>query len=126
VEARSLAVIGLGKMGRAVAELAPERGWDVRATFDSMANRDGAGISARTLNGAAVAVEFTEPSSAAANVIACVRAGCPVVVGTTGWYDQLPKVTKEIDRRGGMTRAVADAVQSAALDQRLILWELSR
>lgn len=99
--ARDLAIIGLGKMGRAVAELAPERGWDVCATIDSAANSDGSGITAETLNGAAVAIEFTEPSAAAANAIACVSAGCPVVVGTTGWYDQLPNVTNEIGQRGG-------------------------
>ena len=99
--ARDLAIIGLGKMGRAVAELAPARGWDVCATIDSAANDDGSGITAETLNGAAVAIEFTEPSAAPANAIACVRAGCPVVVGTTGWYDQLAKVTKEVGERSG-------------------------
>jgi 4-hydroxy-tetrahydrodipicolinate reductase len=101
VGARDLAIIGVGKMGRAVAELAPARGWDVCATIDSAANHDGSGITAETLNGAAVAIEFTEPAAAAANAIACVRAGCPVVVGTTGWYDQLSEVTEEVGHGGG-------------------------
>jgi 4-hydroxy-tetrahydrodipicolinate reductase len=101
VGARDLAIVGLGKMGRAVAELAPQHGWDVCATIDSSANHDGSGITAKTLNGAAVAIEFTEPAAAVANAIACVRAGCPVVVGTTGWYDQLAKVTKEVGQRSG-------------------------
>jgi 4-hydroxy-tetrahydrodipicolinate reductase len=41
-----------------------------------------------------VAVEFTQPSAAVANVLACLRASVPVVVGTTGWYDSLPEVTR--------------------------------
>jgi 4-hydroxy-tetrahydrodipicolinate reductase len=80
-----LALIGMGKMGRAVRDLALAREWPVVA---ELANAD-------------VAIEFTTPSAAPGNIRACLAAGCPVVVGTTGWYDQLPALTEEISRAGG-------------------------
>jgi 4-hydroxy-tetrahydrodipicolinate reductase len=86
-----LALIGLGKMGRAVRELAgPQVTVELDAPFspDRLAKAD-------------VAIEFTIPSAAPTNIRACLAAGCPVVVGTTGWYDQLPSLTSEIERDGG-------------------------
>ncbi|HET7586134.1 MAG TPA: 4-hydroxy-tetrahydrodipicolinate reductase [Gemmatimonadaceae bacterium] len=99
--ARRLAIIGTGKMGRAVEEIAAEHGWSVVARIDERLNADGHGITPATLAGADVAVEFTTPLAAAANVIACARAGCPVVVGTTGWYDRLGDVSRQIESLGG-------------------------
>ena len=96
-----VAVIGTGKMGRTVAALAGERGWPVVATLGAAGNEDGAGITRDSLGGADVAIEFTEPAAAAANVRAAVRAGCPVVSGTTGWSDALPAVEEEVRKRGG-------------------------
>jgi 4-hydroxy-tetrahydrodipicolinate reductase len=96
----TLALIGMGRMGRALAALAPERGFRVVAALDP-ARAGYAGVSRDTLNGAQVAIEFTTPDAAAANARACAAAGCPVVVGTTGWYDQLPTVAAEIERSGG-------------------------
>ena len=87
---RRLAIIGDGKMGRAVAQLATERGWTIVAQFGAAANERGAGITPASLAGADVAIEFTEPSAALANAAACIAAGCAVVIGTTGWYDELP------------------------------------
>lgn len=80
-----IAVIGVGKMGRTVAQLAVERGWTVSATLDEADNRGGAGITRAMLGEAEVAIEFTEPGAARDNIIACGRAGVPVVSGTTGW-----------------------------------------
>ena len=96
---RRLAIIGDGKMGRAVRTLAEDGGWDVVAFIGE---RDSAGgLSADKFAGADVAVEFTEPGSAVANAEACVRAGVPVVVGTTGWYDALPRLKKTVEQAGG-------------------------
>jgi 4-hydroxy-tetrahydrodipicolinate reductase len=92
-----LALVGMGKMGRALATLAPERGFRVVAELDP-ARPDYAGITRDTLRGAQVAIEFTTPEAAPANVRACAAAGCPVVVGTTGWYDQLQTISGEIER----------------------------
>jgi 4-hydroxy-tetrahydrodipicolinate reductase len=95
-----LALIGMGKMGRALAALAPEVGFRVVAEIDA-SRPDYAGVTRDSLNGAQIAIEFTNPDSAADNVRACARAGCPVVVGTTGWYDQLDAVAAEVEAAGG-------------------------
>ncbi|HEU4641518.1 MAG TPA: dihydrodipicolinate reductase C-terminal domain-containing protein [Gemmatimonadaceae bacterium] len=91
-----IAVIGLGKMGRAVAQLAEEREWPVVATFGADDARDGEGITRESLGDAEVAIEFTTPAAAPRNIRACVRAGCPVVVGTTGWYDERERVERDV------------------------------
>lgn len=96
-----VAVIGTGKMGRAVMELARERGWELAATLGSADNPGGAGITRERLAGAQVAIEFTSPRAAAGNVRACMRAGCPVVVGTTGWEAERANVETDVLRDGG-------------------------
>jgi 4-hydroxy-tetrahydrodipicolinate reductase len=96
-----LAIIGDGKMGRAIAALAADRGDVVTALVGLAGNEAGAGITRQGLGDPEVAVEFTEPAAAAANALACVRAGVPVVVGTTGWYDALDRVTAEVHAAGG-------------------------
>lgn len=92
VPAPRLAVIGDGKMGRTVVQLAPERGFTMCAVIGARHNPGGRGVTPAGLNGAQVAIEFTEPDAAAANVEAALRAGVPVVSGTTGWYAQLPRL----------------------------------
>ncbi len=87
-----IAVIGDGKMGRAVAQLAADSGLVVTCVIGEADNANGAGITRATLGDAEVAIEFTQPAAAVDNVRACLRAGCPVVVGTTGWYDQLDAI----------------------------------
>ena len=96
-----IALIGDGKMARAIAPLAIERGHSIARTVGASENVDGMGISREALGNPDIAIEFTEPSAAAANVRACARAGVPVVVGTTGWYDQLEPVQEEVRRLGG-------------------------
>jgi 4-hydroxy-tetrahydrodipicolinate reductase len=86
-----VALIGMGKMGRAVRELA---GSQVTVELDAPFSPD-------RLANADVAIEFTVPSAAPTNIRACLAAGCPVVVGTTGWYDQLPSLTADIERHSG-------------------------
>lgn len=91
-----VALVGMGKMGRALDQLAPERGCEVVARLDS-----GDRITAASLAGADVAIEFTTPDAAADNVLALLDARCPVVVGTTGWYDRVPEVTARAAEREG-------------------------
>jgi len=90
----AIAVIGDGKMGRTVAQMVQERGWHLTAMLDEEHNRNGAGITRRALGDPDVAIEFTEPAAAVANIMACIHEGVPVVVGTTGWYDSLPAITE--------------------------------
>ena len=96
-----VALVGDGKMARAIAQLAAERGVEVVAMLGADENRGGAAIARGALGAADVAIEFTEPESAPANVRACLAAGVPVVVGTTGWLDHLPALERETARRGG-------------------------
>jgi 4-hydroxy-tetrahydrodipicolinate reductase len=91
-----LAIIGLGKMGRAIDALARERGFEVVARL----GRENP-VSAESLHGAEVAVEFTTPTSAPANARAAIEAGCPVVVGTTGWDDRRADVVRMVGERNG-------------------------
>jgi 4-hydroxy-tetrahydrodipicolinate reductase len=101
MSARKIAVIGDGKMGRTIADMAKARGWTVTTVLGEKDNPDGSGITRELLKGADVAIEFTEPKSAARNIRACVAAGCPVVVGTTGWYDSLDAIMAEVKQANG-------------------------
>lgn len=96
-----LAVIGDGRMGRTIVQLAAERGFMVSALIGARHNDGGRGVTPAALNGAQVAVEFTEPGAAAANVEAALRAGVPIVCGTTGWYDELPRLRALAVELGG-------------------------
>jgi len=91
---RSIAIIGDGKMGQAIRQLATEKGWTIAAMIGERESANGRGITASSLGNADVAVEFTQPDAAVANLTASLRAGVPVVVGTTGWYDSLGEVTR--------------------------------
>jgi len=81
-------------MGQSIRQLAVERGWRVTAVVGERESADGVGISRLALGEPDVAVEFTQPSAATANITACLREGVPVVVGTTGWYESLPEITR--------------------------------
>jgi len=88
----NLALLGYGKMGRAVAEMAPERGFEVRLILTGESNRDGAGISAAKLDGIDVCVDFTNPIVVVENLRRVAEAGKNLVVGTTGWHERLAEV----------------------------------
>lgn len=120
-----LAIIGMGKMGRAIEQLAPERGWEVVARIDAAENAHGDGITKASLGGADVAVDFTTPEAAVDNVHAAVAAGCPIVVGTTGWYAALPVLVQWVEeRRGALLTAPNFSVGVAIFEQ--VLREAAR
>jgi 4-hydroxy-tetrahydrodipicolinate reductase len=97
---RTLAIIGDGKMGQAIRQLALDAGWQVTAVIGERESADGLGISRKSLGEPDVAVEFTQPAAAVANATACLRASVPIVVGTTGWYESLPEVTRVTKESG--------------------------
>lgn len=115
---RRLAVVGMGKMGHAVAELAPLRGWDVVARLGQrdMSPR----ITRATLGDADVAVEFTVPASAPANVRAIVNTGCPVVVGTTGWSEHYDAVKRDVESANGAMIAAANFSLGVNVFERIV------
>lgn len=93
----NLALIGYGKMGRMIEGLAPEYGCTVRTIVDADRNTDGAGITAETMEGVDVAIEFTSPEAAVPNMRALAQAGISAVVGTTGWTDRLEEVRAVVE-----------------------------
>ena len=81
-----IALIGYGKMGKMVGEAARERGHDVVLKISIDNTED---FTAENLAKADVAIEFTGPDSAFADVKKCIEAGVPVVSGSTGWNNKL-------------------------------------
>lgn len=101
-----LALLGHGKMGRAVEQLAPARGFEVRLILDEKTNRDGAGLAPGNFEGVDVCVEFTNPEAVPDNIRRVAALGCNLVVGTTGWSGHLDEVRGIVERAGiGMVYA---------------------
>ena len=99
-----LALVGYGKMGRAVESVALEKGHEVVARIDPIL--DTSSIDAEALGGAEVAIDFTVPDVVADNVTALAAAGVDAVVGTTGWHSHLDEVTAAVVGAGtGMVHA---------------------
>jgi 4-hydroxy-tetrahydrodipicolinate reductase len=95
-----LALLGHGKMGQAVEQLAPARGFDLRLVLDEESNRDGAGFTADKFRGIDVCIEFTTPGAVLENVRSVAALGCNLVVGTTGWSQHLDEVRQIVERSG--------------------------
>lgn len=93
-------VLGKGKTGSLVAEVARERGHGVRA-LDINENQQASALTAPSLAGVDVVIDFTTPSAAVENIRAVLALGSRIVVGTTGWYAQLPDLKAIAQRRGG-------------------------
>ena len=92
-------VLGMGKTGSLVAEVARERGHSVRA-MDINENAGAAAITAPTLAGVDAVIDFTNPEAAVENMRAVLSLGCRIVVGTTGWYSRLDEMKSIAQRRG--------------------------
>lgn len=93
-----LLVLGRGKTGALVAEVATERGHEVRS-LASTENQDGRALTPDLLKQIDVVIDFTTPHAVIANIIRCAEAGVPIVVGTTGWHQHLEKVRELVRER---------------------------
>lgn len=89
-----IALYGYGKMGKAIEQVALARGH----SFGLKVDASNAGASPI---GNDVAIEFSKPDEALANMRLCLEAKVPVVVGTTGWYDHLADVRSMVQATGG-------------------------
>jgi 4-hydroxy-tetrahydrodipicolinate reductase len=91
-----IAILGYGKMGQEIEKVALSRGHEVvvRATSDYRCTPE-------SLAQCDVAIEFSRPDSAVDNILACFEANCPVVVGTTGWYNRMPEVQSACSAANG-------------------------
>jgi 4-hydroxy-tetrahydrodipicolinate reductase len=94
---KNLAIVGYGKMGRLVEYLAPEAGFSVGLKLDIDTNANQQGITLENFSGIDVAIEFSVPHVAIANIERLCAIGIPTVVGTTGWYNELDHVRKIVD-----------------------------
>lgn len=88
-----IALIGYGRMGQAVAELAKSRGHEIVLTINSQNAGD---LTVQNLQKADVAIEFSQPRLAQPHVAQCMAANVPVVCGTTGWNEELKQLIQHI------------------------------
>lgn len=94
-----LLLLGRGKTGSLVAEVARERGHQVEVMC-STENTNASALGKDRLAGVEVIIDFTTPKAVLENIEACVRAGGNMVVGTTGWYAELPRVRQMVEQAG--------------------------
>ena len=92
-------VLGKGKTGSLVAEVAAERGHAV-TSLASADNPSASALSQEKLQGVDAVIDFTSPQAVLENISACSRAGTNMVVGTTGWYSELGNVREIIEKSG--------------------------
>src|SRR5260370_31794557 len=95
---KNLASARYGKMGRLSEQLAPEAGFGVGLKLDIDTNVNQQGITPENFRGVDVAMEFSMPHVAVANLERLCAIGIPTVVGTTGWYGELERVRAFVDR----------------------------
>ena len=93
-------ILGKGKTGSLVAEIATERGHGVRS-LDIFENKNASALTAPTLAGVDAVIDFTAPEAAIENMRAVLALGAKIVVGTTAWYQELDAMKTLAGRRGG-------------------------
>jgi len=94
-----LVLLGSGKTGSLVAEVAHERGHKTTVLTD-VENPDGVWLTTEHLRDADAVVDFTAPEAVLTNIAKCIAARKPMVVGTTGWYGEMKRVQQEVERAG--------------------------
>jgi len=98
-----IALIGYGKMGKAIEEIAVQNGHEIVLCIGIENLED---FTIENVQKANVAIEFTSPHSAAANIKKCMDAGVAVVCGSTGWLAQWPEIEKYcMDKNGALLYA---------------------
>lgn len=93
-----IALLGYGKMGKIIEKIATDRKHEIVLKIDHDNLHE---LTTENLQQADVAIEFSTPSTVLNNIGHCFKAGVPVVVGTTGWYDQLPVVKQQCEENNG-------------------------
>lgn len=93
-----IALLGYGKMGRIIEKIAGDRKHEIVLKIDYNNQHE---LTAENLKTADVVIEFSTPSSALNNIEACLEAGVPVVVGTTGWYEHLDDIKEKCLQNNG-------------------------
>src|SRR5882762_10001178 len=96
-----VALIGYGKMGKLLEQLAPAHGFMVAVRLAGADNAGGAGITAERFEGVDVGIDFSVPAAVPANAERLAALGVPLVVGTTGWHGHLAEVREAVERCDG-------------------------
>jgi 4-hydroxy-tetrahydrodipicolinate reductase len=96
----NLAIVGYGKMGRLIEQLAPEYGCDVKLRLDIDNNAKFEGLTKENFRGIDAAMEFSTPATASENIERLVRLGVNTVVGTTGWFGEIERARSAVERGG--------------------------
>ena len=96
----NLAIVGYGKMGRMIEQLAPEYGFDVKLKLDIDNNARQEGLTPENFREIDVAVEFSVPEAVVANLLRLAELGVNAVTGTTGWTHEIPRVREAVERHG--------------------------
>jgi 4-hydroxy-tetrahydrodipicolinate reductase len=91
----NILILGRGKTGALVAEVARQRKHEVTVA-GAEENAKGAALSAEKLQDVDLVIDFTTPEAVRLNIEACVKAKRTMVVGTTGWYEELPAVRQMV------------------------------
>src|ERR1700742_3199038 len=91
-------VLGVGKTGKLVAEIAAARGHSVHV-LDATENKDAAALTPPFVAGFDVIIDFTTPGAVVQNMRACLATGARMVIGTTGWYDKLADMRGLAERK---------------------------
>jgi 4-hydroxy-tetrahydrodipicolinate reductase len=91
-------VLGMGKTGKLVADVAAERGHSVNV-LDAKENAEASALTPPFVAGFDVVVDFTTPEAAVQNMRACLATGAKMVVGTTGWYEKLADMRGLAERK---------------------------
>jgi 4-hydroxy-tetrahydrodipicolinate reductase len=92
-------LLGNGQTGSLVGEIAKERGHSV-LVVNSAENKSGAALTSDSLAGVDAVIDFTTPDAVISNIEACARAGANIVVGTTGWYQELDRMQGLVENSG--------------------------
>lgn len=93
-----IALIGYGRMGHLIEEVAKSRGLEISCIIDA---GDEDKFSTEEFKNSDVAIEFSTPSTAVDNILACFAAKVPVVVGTTGWTNSFPSLKAMCEKGAG-------------------------
>lgn len=95
-----LAIVGYGKMGKLIEQLAHEYGFTVKLKLDEFNNASYEGLTAENFRGIDAAIDFSIPSAVVANVEGISALGINIVVGTTGWLEDLDRVRRVVEKNG--------------------------
>ena len=93
-----IALIGYGKMGKAIEEIAVSKGHEIVLKIDANNTSD---FTKENIQKANVAIEFTGPDTAFENISKCIQWGVPVISGSTGWLDHFEKAKKLCEEKKG-------------------------